>query len=123
MLKGERVDPVPVWMMRQAGRHLPEYREVRAKARDFLDFCYSPSLAAEATLQPVRRYGMDGAILLMAITMKKNKSGKPTRSRRTCKGVGLVTCGHPESVSRGTSMLRSSFTALRYRPDAVPRRL
>ena len=58
-----------------------------------------------------------------ADTMKKNKSGKPTRSRRTCKGVGLVTCGHPESVSRGTSMLRSSFTALRYRPEAVPRRL
>src|SRR5215475_2224263 len=56
-------------MMRQAGRHLPEYRELRNKARDFLDFCYSPSLAAEATLQPVRRYGMNGAILFADILL------------------------------------------------------
>ena len=69
VLNGERIDPVPVWMMRQAGRHLPEYREVRARARDFLDFCYSPSLAAEATLQPVRRYQMDGAILFADILL------------------------------------------------------
>ena len=79
MLNGERVDPVPVWMMRQAGRHLPEYREVRAKARDFLDFCYSPSLAAEATLQPVRRYGMDGAILFADILLILDAMGRNVR--------------------------------------------
>ncbi len=79
MLNGERVDPVPVWMMRQAGRHLPEYREVRAKARDFLDFCYSPSLAAEATLQPVRRYGMDGAILFADILLVLDAMGRNVR--------------------------------------------
>lgn len=79
VLNGERTDPVPVWMMRQAGRHLPEYREVRAKARDFLDFCYSPSLAAEATLQPVRRYGMDGAILFADILLVLDAMGRGVR--------------------------------------------
>jgi uroporphyrinogen decarboxylase len=79
VLKGERIDPVPVWMMRQAGRHLPEYREVRARARDFLDFCYSPSLAAEATLQPVRRYQMDGAILFADILLVLDAMGRNVR--------------------------------------------
>ena len=65
--------------MRQAGRHLPEYREVRARARDFLDFCYSPSLAAEATLQPVRRYKMDGAILFADILLVLDAMGRNVR--------------------------------------------
>ncbi len=79
VLNGERIDPVPVWMMRQAGRHLPEYRETRAKARDFLDFCYTPALAAEATLQPVRRYGMDGAILFADILLILDAMGRNVR--------------------------------------------
>jgi uroporphyrinogen decarboxylase len=66
-------------MMRQAGRHLPEYRELRAPAKDFLDFCYSPSLAAEATLQPVRRYGMDGAILFADILLVLDAMGRNVR--------------------------------------------
>lgn len=66
-------------MMRQAGRHLPEYRELRSQARDFLDFCYSPSLAAEATLQPVRRYGMDGAILFADILLVLDAMGRNVR--------------------------------------------
>jgi uroporphyrinogen decarboxylase len=79
VLNGERLDPVPVWMMRQAGRHLPEYRELRARAKDFLDFCYSPALAAEATLQPVRRYGMDGAILFADILLVLDAMGRNVR--------------------------------------------
>src|SRR5262245_2062242 len=78
-MKGERLDPVPVWMMRQAGRHLPEYKETRGQARDFLDFCYSPALAAEATLQPVRRYGMDGAILFADILLILDAMGRNVR--------------------------------------------
>ncbi|MBI1340603.1 uroporphyrinogen decarboxylase [bacterium] len=76
VLEGEALTPPPVWLMRQAGRHLPEYHELRAQARDFLDFCYSPSLATEATLQPIRRYGMDGAILFADILLILDALGR-----------------------------------------------
>ncbi len=73
---GQVVTPPPIWLMRQAGRYLPEYREVRAQAGSFLDLCYNPALASEVTLQPIRRYGFDAAILFSDILVVPDALGQ-----------------------------------------------
>jgi len=76
---GEALDVPPVWLMRQAGRYLPEYRSTRTKAGSFLDLCYNPQLAAEVTLQPIRRFGFDAAILFSDILVVPHALGQDVR--------------------------------------------
>ncbi len=76
VLKGERRDPPPVWLMRQAGRYLPEYRALRAQKGGFLDLVHDSDAAAEVTLQPIRRFGMDGAILFSDILVIPHAIGQ-----------------------------------------------
>lgn len=87
VLAGQTQDVPPIWMMRQAGRHLPEYREVRASTTGFIDFCFSPAKAAEVTLQPIRRYDMDAAILFADILLIPIGLGRDVRFE---KGIGPI---------------------------------
>ena len=75
-LAGEVLARPPLWLMRQAGRYLPEYRELRARSSSFLEFCYSPKMACEATLQPIRRFGFDAAILFSDILVIPDALGQ-----------------------------------------------
>ena len=75
-LAGERRDPPPIWFMRQAGRYLPEYRAVRRRVSSFLELCHSPELASEVTLQPIRRFNLDGAVIFADILLVPHALGQ-----------------------------------------------
>ncbi len=91
-LAGETLDRPPFWLMRQAGRYLPEYRALRAEAGSFLDLCYAPDFATEVTLQPLRRYQMDAAILFSDILVIPHGLGQPL-SFREGEGPALPPIG------------------------------
>ncbi len=95
-LTGEHLPRPPIWLMRQAGRYLPEYRATRAEAGGFLDLCYSPDFATEVTLQPLRRYGFDAAILFSDILVIPDALGRDVAFRQ---GEGpVLTPMRPEDV-------------------------
>ncbi|MBR1088425.1 uroporphyrinogen decarboxylase [Bradyrhizobium manausense] len=109
VLSGRRQPVPPLWMMRQAGRYLPEYRDVRAKAGGFLDLCFTPELAAEVTLQPIRRFNFDAAIIFSDILVVPYALGRDVRFEAG-EGPRLDPLDTPDRV--GTLASTGDFTKL-----------
>ena len=87
VIRGEKTKSPPIWFMRQAGRYLPEYRKIRSESDSFLKLCYNPKLASEITLQPIKRFGFDAAIIFSDILVIADALGIKVDF---IKGVGPV---------------------------------
>ena len=109
VLSGRKQAVPPIWMMRQAGRYLPEYRELRAKAGGFLDLCFTPEYAAEVTLQPIRRFNFDAAIIFSDILVIPHALGRSVRFE-VGEGPRLDPLDTPEKIAKLAS--RADFTKL-----------
>src|SRR5205814_6656263 len=109
VLSGHRQPVPPVWMMRQAGRYLPEYRELRARVGGFLDLCFTPEYAAEVTLQPIRRFNFDAAIIFSDILVVPYALGREVRFEAG-EGPRLDPLDAPDKV--GTLSSTGGFTKL-----------
>ncbi|SHN67242.1 uroporphyrinogen decarboxylase [Bradyrhizobium erythrophlei] len=109
VLSGHRQAVPPIWMMRQAGRYLPEYRELRAKAGSFLDLCFTPEYAAEVTLQPIRRFNFDAAIIFSDILVIPHALGRSVRFE-VGEGPRLDPLDTPDKIA--TLAPRADFTKL-----------
>ncbi|MDT0681659.1 uroporphyrinogen decarboxylase [Roseicyclus sp. F158] len=120
-LAGETLPVPPIWMMRQAGRYLPEYRATRAKAGDFLSLCYNPELAAEVTLQPIRRYGFDAAILFADILLVPQAlgadlwfvTGEGPRLSTITSEADMARLGDPKDVHETLSPIYQTLRILK----------
>jgi len=109
VLDGEKFDVPPVWMMRQAGRYLPEYRATRAKAGGFVDLCLNPELACEVTLQPIRRFGFDAAIIFSDILIVPYALGAKLWFEEG-EGPRLEPVSDPESFGKLSQALDPKIT-------------
>lgn len=106
-LNNQKTKRMPIWLMRQAGRYLPEYLAIREKAEDFISFCLSPSLAVEATLQPLRRFDLDAAILFADILLVPHALGQKVRFEK----------GHGPKLNKLSG--RDDINALQWDKDCI----